>query len=376
MSTVLEPRADSVEQPASTAPWWRARRLTAADLRHDANGFTPLRWLLASAVMFSHAWDLTQFTTGLDPSVDLLSLPVSRLAVFLFFTLSGFLVTGSLIKRGVRDYAIARALRMIPGLWAMLAVVVIGLWLLFSDMPLLAYLSDPLTLRYLATNALLIDGAYHLPGMFENLPITGVNGSLWTLPQEVRCYIALALLAAIGLLARRSWLTALFVAGTALHLALPIGLVPALAQPRALGFSFFLGVLAYLWRERLLLSWPLALVAAVLAVLVPIRPLQIAAIQLAFGYLALVAAFLAPVAAKRFAGRMPDYSYGIYIYAFPAQQTVLALGIGVTPIANIVTAFALLLPFAAASWHFIEKPALALKPGRRALRERARPALE
>lgn len=345
---------------------WSGRRLAPGDLRHDGNIFTPLRWLLASAVMVSHAWDLTLGVSALDPSVPVLTLPIAGLAVFLFFSLSGFLVTGSLVKRGVRDYAVARLLRLVPGLWVMLLVVTFGLWAVVGTTPFRDYVADPATVNHLFVNGSLIANYYVLPGVFRDLPSIGVNGSLWTIPQEVRCYIALALVGWLGLLSSRRLLAIGFVLFTIVHLVLPLDLVPILDRPRQLGFSFFLGVLAYQWRDELRLSWPLALagiaVALLVAHFVPVRAVALAALQVGFGYLVLVAAFTAPAVWKRVSATLPDYSYGIYIYAFPVQQLVIALGWGTTPLANLGTAFAVTVLLAGLSWHFVESPALALKP--------------
>lgn len=341
------------------------RHIAPEDLRHDGNIFTAQRWLLASAVMISHGWDLTQPKVGLDPTVPVLTVPIAGLAVYLFFSLSGFLVTGSLVKRGVRDYAIARLLRLVPGLWVMLVVVAVGLWFVFGDRPFAAFITHPETLRFLAKNASLLGSAYLLPGIFQDQPFTAVNGSLWTIPQEVRCYIVLALVGWVGVLASRRVLAIAVVLFALVHFALPLDLVPALNRPRQLGLAFFLGVMAYQWRGSLRLSWPLALAGVAAAVLVahvvPVRAIGLAALQLGFGYFVLVAAFVVPTGMKRASAAIPDYSYGIYIYAFPAQQSVMALGWGTTPVTNIVMAFALVLPFAAASWHFVEQPALGLK---------------
>ncbi len=348
------------------ASFWRGRHLDAGDLRHDGNIFTALRWLLAASVMVSHGWDLTQFRAGLDPTVAVLTVPVSWLAVSLFFSLSGFLVTGSLVKRGVRDFALARALRLLPGLWVMLIVVVFGLWAIFGTTSLTAYLGDPLTIRYLWRNALTLPGEYQLPGMFRDVPVPGVNGSLWTIPQEVRCYIALALLGAVAALRSRRLLLVGFGLAALVHLALPATAIPALEEPRRLAFSFFLGVLAYQWRDRLRLSWVLAL-GAIVAALIAAQALRgtvpgLVALQLGFAYFTLVAAFAVPASLKTASARLPDYSYGIYIYAFPMQQLAIALGWAATPLANIAVGLALTLPLAALSWHFVESPALRLKP--------------
>lgn len=337
-----------------------ARRLgrwfEPGDLKTDANAFTAMRWILASTVMFSHGWDLTQPETGLDPSVPILGFPVSRLAVFLFFTLSGFLVTGSLVKRGAVDFTLARGLRLLPGLWA-----------LFGTLPLGQYLADPMTRNFVLRNALLWGGEFRLPGVFDHNQFANVvNGSLWTIPHEVRCYIVLALIGAVGLLASRRLLLALFVVAAAVHLVVPEGIIPVLENPRRLAFSFFLGVLVFLWRERLWLSWPLALIVAALVLMLPAGVVKTMAIQVSLGYLVLVAAFCSAGWFKAASVKLPDYSYGIYIYGFPAQQAAIALGIGLSPFTNIGWGVVIMLPLAALSWHLIEKPALGLK--RRAVR--------
>lgn len=345
-----------------TARKWLGAPVTETELRSDGNAFTLMRWILASTVMFSHGWDLTQLARGLDPSVPILGMPVSRLAVTLFFSLSGFLVIGGLLRRGVRSFLVSRALRLLPGLWVMLLVVTIGMWLLFSDMPAAAFFTDPQTRDFLLRNGSLFGSAYFLPGIFDDIPIRGVNGSLWTIPYEVRCYIGLALLAAIGLGQPRRRLTALILLAAGLHLAVPETVLPGLATTRQLTFAFLLGVIAWLWRERIALSWPLALAGVGVALMFPVEwRLQMPAMQVAFAYLLLVSAFRLPAMLQRLSRTLPDYSYGIYIYAFPAQQVAVSFGV-YDPLLNIACGLAITLPLAAASWHFVEAPALAMKP--------------
>ncbi len=62
--------------------------------------------------------------------------------------------------------------------------------------------------------------------------------------------------------------------------------------------------------------------------------------------------------------RRGDYSYGIYIYAFPVQQTVtfLAPHLGLMP--YLLICGAVILSMAMLSFHLVERRALALKPRR------------
>lgn len=57
----------------------------------------------------------------------------------------------------------------------------------------------------------------------------------------------------------------------------------------------------------------------------------------------------------------PDYSYGLYIFAYPVQQTLIwATGMTSAPL-HIAASLVVTLGIAALSWHFVEEPALRLK---------------
>ena len=345
--------------------WRWGRTIEAADLRPDANMLTIIRWVLASAVMFSHAYEFAPYLPGAaaDPSRMILPFPVSRLAVLLFFSLSGFLVTGSLIRRGVAEFAIARALRLVPGLWTMLVVTTLILGFAFNSGTFADLLRSSSLHHYIGNNLLLLGRAYDLDGVFvRNRMPTVVNGSLWTIPQEVRCYAALAVVGSLGLLVSRRALTTIFVGSVLVDLLVPADAVAFLTEPRPLAVSFFFGVLLYLWRERVFLSWPLAVAMVGGALMIPAGSVAEIGVGFAGAYAVLVVAILVPNRAKVVSGALPDYSYGIYIYGFPAQQAAAALGLGITPLNNFAMGLSLTLPLAALSWHLVERPALKLKP--------------
>jgi len=348
-----------VNRPVEIARAGFGRTITTNDVRHDGNIFNILRLVFASAVIFSHGYILTGVT---DPSTTILPFSVSRFAVLLFFTLSGFLVTNSLQTRGVGQFALARGLRMLPGLWVMLIVTAIGVCTAFGTVPLAALPGNASLWQYLVTNGFFLGGRYSIEGVFLSNPIPMlVNGSLWTIPREVQCYVALAIVGGLGLLHRRHLILACYGIGIVLHLLLPPDLVPALFALRPLAISFFAGVLLFLYREKVYLSWPLAALVIGLTAISDAGPWRELAAQLAAAYVALVVAILVPAGCKRFSQAMPDYSFGIYIYAFPLQQMMIAVGIGTTPASNIGMTLLCVLPVAALSWHLIEKPALAYK---------------
>ena len=59
--------------------------------------------------------------------------------------------------------------------------------------------------------------------------------------------------------------------------------------------------------------------------------------------------------------RVGDYSYGVYVYSFPIQQTLVQRIPGIDPMPLFGLGLALSLAVAAVSWHYLERPALGLK---------------
>ncbi|MFX5730472.1 acyltransferase family protein, partial [Acinetobacter baumannii] len=79
------------------------------------------------AVVVSHAFSVATGAAGDEPLARLTGYTLGEHAVNGFFAVSGFLVTMSCDRRGIRDYALARTLRILPGLVAATLVVSLGL---------------------------------------------------------------------------------------------------------------------------------------------------------------------------------------------------------------------------------------------------------
>lgn len=332
------------------------------------NNFTVLRWVAAFAVLVSHSFPLAIRHKSHDLLDVVTGHELGWYAVNAFFVVSGFLVTKSLWNRkSLVDFLRARALRIFPGLAVMLVVVVSALGFWFGALPLGAYWRHEATWSYLIGNATLL-GTHHeiLPGLFGG---KSVNGSLWTLPIEVFCYLLLAVAGLLGAAASKARLWGFMAVAFAGYLFLVLAPETALRFypsifpsggadlfPR-LGFCFLLGVVYFQVHRRLplqasgvLLLWGLVPFAAG-------TPLASAAISVALAYSVFWFAYLdSPLLAPL--KRMPDYSYGIYIYAFPVQKCVYQLWPRMTPYTHILVAGAATILLAGASWHLVEEPAL------------------
>jgi peptidoglycan/LPS O-acetylase OafA/YrhL len=332
------------------------------------NNLNLLRIVAASLVLVSHSFVLVSGNPQAEPWNAVLGRSPGGLAVDVFFLVSGFLVTGSAMKQAaVWPYVRARAMRIYPGLWMALLFTLALVGAGFSSLPAAAFFSEPQTWKYLAKNALMITGAEAaLPGAFAGNPFTGVvNGSLWTLRYELRLYALLALgWWALGRWARAQAPQRLRQGVTALALLLSLAAVaqlwaPAQSDAVRLGGMFFSGAAMWTWRERLQLRgrWvALGVAAMAVAALVSPRvfePVYRAALPGLVFWLA-----YRPAGWPRAYNRVGDYSYGVYIYAFPVQQALVAAWPGLGVAGLTASAGALTLALAVLSWHAVEQPAL------------------
>jgi peptidoglycan/LPS O-acetylase OafA/YrhL len=309
--------------------------------------------------------------------------------VIIFFSISGFLVTRSWVHDPrLLAFASKRALRLFPGLVVALLLTAFVLGPLVTIIPIHSYLEDPATKTYVLSNATLQIN-YALPGVFaHNIYPGAVNGSLWTLPVEVKAYAILAVLGLLGVFKRWRWALPLIAAGAVLAcipaiqssvsiatrfnaFVADIQMSPIVMQQAKSGAftagmlilaAFAVAATLYGLRAFVVLRWDLAalaVVALVVAGLIGGMVPSIATVILA-PYLVLCLAYLTHsyVSLPR---RIGDYSYGLYIFAFPVQQTISQTLSPASGWTMFVLSMAITTVIAAASWHFIERPALGIK---------------
>lgn len=323
-----------------------------ADDRERNNNLNLLRLVAALAVMVSHAWPMVYGAGTPEPWEESTGLTLGTVAVMAFFGLSGFLLAGSWSRRPrPLAFAVRRARRILPGLWAMLLFTTAILGYVAGEFDFRAFLGDPGMWRFLARNATLMPVEPHLPGVFEGNPYPAVAGSIWTLHYEALCYLGLVIAGWLCLLTRRRG--ALLAALAAIASVGGAGIHPRLDSMLLLGLPFAFGVAAWCWRDRLALSWPIFAGLVGLAALTRGTGLQPVASSLAIVYATLFAGFR-PCRWARSWNRAGDYSYGAYLYAFPIQGLVQWGWQPQTPGMHIALS---ILPVAVAailSWHLIE----------------------
>lgn len=336
--------------------------MTETRWKAHSNNLDALRVFAALMVVHGHGWVLAG-----GPGPGLWALPFARVGLDVFFAISGYLVTSSWERdRRPGTFLIKRALRIFPGLIACVLATVFVLGPMFTTLPLTKYLMTNRTLAYLSNIALLNE--LYLPGVFAGLREGGaVNGSLWSLLPEFACYLTVPLFA---LLPAEIRLVALIVGAVACGTA---GLMLFYGEISTLTLYhldlryalvevpfFFMGAALFLLERRFgARMWraDLCIMAfggnyVISAWLgwwnLPFEWFTLPYMVLAFGRMSL------PVVRR--ASQFGDLSFGLYLYAFPVQQAVLAMWPD-TGYPVLLCAM-LTVPLAWLSWHLVERPAL------------------
>ena len=338
--------------------------MTLGDLAHGRdNNFQLIRLFAASFVVLFHSFALTGRWTQ-EPLWQVMpETNFGALGVKIFFIVSGFLVTQSwLARRSVAPFVAARVLRIYPALVAatLLTIVLAGL---SSTLPWPQFLSDPQTVDYAWRVALGWEVVYRLPGAFPANPFPhDVNGSLWTLPIELRLYMGVLAAGLLGVLARRGAALALLALLVAAFAWRPewFPLAPNDKAVRELALLFALGSLAYAWRASIPISLSAAAAATALVAWNPAGIMRGTLFAPLLAYIVLVLAYHPRLQWHAF-NRVGDYSYGLYVYSFPLQQTLMQRFPSLEPAGLFACSLPLALAVAALSWHALEAPALALK---------------
>lgn len=357
------------------------------------NGLTALRMTLACVILVAHGYPLGGRGHNLIEARFVGGIALADIALASFFIISGFFVTRSALTSSTPRFLFRRVLRIFPGYWACLvfcAFVVAPLAWRIEQGTLEGFFSQPEpAMTFVTANALLGLEQAGVAGVFLNTPYgvlnarSILNGSLWTLPIEFAFYLVVALLSVAGILRRARVLVPIAALGALVWFAALGTTTPPSAHdwyhmPVVGGwynpvyiarflFPFMVGATLAVYAPSVALrhwaGWT-ATVALVLTLFVPtlkaVGGFWIAG-QLALAYVVLWIAGSAPHW-YRALGWKADYSYGIYIYAFPVQQLLADVGLHlVGHWVFVVVTLAVVIALAMVSWHMIERPMMNLK---------------
>jgi peptidoglycan/LPS O-acetylase OafA/YrhL len=338
------------------------------------NSFDFLRFVLAVVVIYSHSYLVLHGSNEWEllGRLSRAKMDAGDVGVNSFFLISGFLIAHSWLNSdGFWSFLKKRALRIYPAF--LVAMLLCGLIVAplasdgsaspFSPRQLVRWGAQAVTLQQ-----------YGAPGMFVSNPVPmKVNGPMWSIRYEWWCYMAVGLAGTLSLLTRPRVVLTLFVVALSLSFAQSrVEFIPGAGTleryfgepaiwPRFASY-FLAGVLFYLWRGRIPRSKVLASIALGVVLLSYAFPVLLPiTMPTCWAYVLFFVAYCGITPLERW-GRWGDFSYGLYLYAFPIQQLLVMWSRErFSPLGLFVLVTGLTLPMAVVSWYLVERPCLRLK---------------
>jgi peptidoglycan/LPS O-acetylase OafA/YrhL len=337
------------------------------------NSFSFIRFFLSILVIFSHSYALGGFgSEGLFGSNQE---TYGGFAVYSFFILSGFLITRSYTTSlSIINFLWNRFLRIFPGFWVCLVITV----LVFAPIVYLAeygdirnyiYSEQNSPLDYLKNNFFLEMKQYGISNCLKNIPhSTAFNGSLWTLIYEAKCYLLIGLLGWLDILKTNRkivlYMYLLLLLIYIINIGIPgsaIKVCPYFSDIYILNLTmyFLSGAVYFLFLKNNIFNTKTVLfMIGLTAISIKhqfyplIAPLTLPYLLFYLGFKPWFANF----------DKYGDFSYGMYIYAFPIQQMLSFFKVNTK---GFILYFCLSLLITTilsiASYVLIEKPFLKLK---------------
>lgn len=338
------------------------------------NNFDFLRFVFAILVVISHSFALSGDDQGKEWLLQITNGQISYSSIGLngFFVISGFFIYQSLQRNSSLDkYLIKRSLRLFPGLFVLLLLTIFLIPFIYEGD--VSFFLNKEFYTYLPNNLTLYGFQSSIKGVFDTNAYHSINGSLWTLRYEFSLYMAFAILyffkkktVVIKLLLLFSF-TIVFLVYNQFYEIFFGASIMGMQGGHILNFSgFFLAgsLLASADFDKLIAKEKYTTYILTLFILIilmfaiyfnyynSIKHIVLTIFILLIGFMQVP--FLGDFR------KIGDMSYGIYIYAFPIQQTLMCYFkfnayqlMAYSLICSIICGFF--------SWHLVEKKALKYK---------------
>ncbi len=347
------------------------------------NNFDVLRLLLAMVVIFSHSYVVYHGTShDIEPymKINNNTSDFGSVAVNWFFIISGFLITGSIKNSAsLKDYFVKRVLRILPGFTVafLISIFLFGPLGSLKAVDIFDNIKNYFAHVAFKTNLIKLTTlqAPKVGAGFEGTPLPKLlNEPLWTIQFEFICYLFVPVLALLRVF-RIKWIAILlFLVAFALMLFQKFGSffqfdpyykAPFFGDPYYLPrfFTYFLsGTCFYIYRHRMPRNSIIMVISLALVLFASFQGKMLHIVMPTAGsYILFYIAFHPLINYSKFASK-GDFSYGVYLYAWPIQQLLMYyLSDHIEPLTLFGMATLITLAMAFLSWHLVEKRFLQLK---------------
>jgi peptidoglycan/LPS O-acetylase OafA/YrhL len=343
-----------------------------------SNAFGFLRLFFASLVIISHTPEIMDGNRNREILTMLFgTVSLGELSVAGFFSISGYLIAGSFLKDSrIFPFFAKRVIRIYPGF------MVSSIICIFLVAPLSgASLSSILEIRTLLRCFVRIASLQppFINGAFAETHYPLLNGSMWTIAYEFRCYILIAILGSVGVLQKRYLiLFILVILLSCLVFIDPNTMSIWTAESHGIKFIlgdfettlklsaiFLTGSFFYSIRDRLNFSVKYIVLSVIaLSFSLYINRISNAGLAVFGGYVIICTANIhTPTIFSKINNRN-DISYGVYLYAWPIVKLLIwyfpEVSICLTDIVVLTGSYLC----GTISWFCVEKPTMRILQSR------------
>lgn len=327
-----------------------------------------MRLLFAVFVLITHSYKIS----GVNET-DWLHTLTNRQVYFSYiglnglFALSGYLIFQSLCRsKNPFDYYWKRILRIFPALFVVLVLTIFLGSIVYSG-NLNSYIYSASMQSYLPNNLSLLKIQYDIEGIFENNPLKKmINGSLWSISYEFAMYLSLSLLFYCNLTYKKIAVTVILLFLLIIRLFFN---TKAAEFNGILNGTYFLELAVYFYAGCFLAAIQIERIGK--NELIFLICVLLLTLSVNFQFYHSTKFFIWPVLVisgglayiswiEKLTSSIGDLSYGVYLYAFPVQQTLMYY-FNLKTLPLLICSLIISLAFAWLSWNIIEKNAIKLK---------------
>ena len=348
-----------------------------SELKKD-NSLNIIRLFLALIVVYAHSAELG----GYKMNLEFLGKGIGSWAVYIFFGISGYLITASAFSNSVSVYLIKRIARIFPAYLAIqfvTAFIFAPLVTLLNGNSLSKLWETSVTpIGYFLGNSLLAIKSYSIGNTLSDNPFSSAwNGSTWTLWNEFICYILIIAIVSLIVKYKKLYAPTMIMLWVILsYLSSNLSEVVKISNNNLVNVTLFVPLFAVFVSGSLLFTLKKYLrfdifggiISLFIAYLIidnfPNFGYQYAAPFILFTIFVIANKIPSPKWIKR-----NDLSYGVYLVSFPIQQLIVFIltkvGVNIPFIIFVLVSFLLSILLASLSWKYIELPSLKKVSNRR-----------
>ncbi len=336
------------------------------DIRN--NNFNFIRLLLAILVIFSHSFELINGQVNEEILIKIFhTISFGQLAVDGFFTLSGYLIVQSwYLNPNTYIFLKSRILRIYPGFIIATLICIFIVGPIGSDDTAKYFLS--VNWLVILKNILFLHKPDFYP-VFSGWPDPELNRSMWTIAYEFKCYLLVLMLGIAGVIHnKRYWLI----------ISLCINFLFLYSQIKnninffdynfqikndfiRLASFFFTGGCYYLFKEQIKITRSVYFCLSIIVVIGLFSNLFSENILVLAGSSMLFLLANSTISWLSFFQKLPDVSYGVYLYGWPVQKLLIFYINEISPWEVLIIGTLLSILLGWFSWVVVEKPCIKLK---------------